>query len=340
MSLNCKRVVITGASFPSTAMQRLRDHDLDVERLPGDLDADGVAAALDGAWGYVLGGSERIPSGIWRQLPDLRVVCVLATGYRSFIEPPDGPTDTVFTFTPHANAEAVAEFTVALALDRVRSMSTRAAEVAAGHWSEATTGSLLGARIGVAGMGHIGRAVARMLNAAFGADIVYWNRTPRPELRDAGYTASSSLVELCEQVDVLVLTMAHIPGSNDGIVGKRELEALGERGVVVNTAAPGLIEPDVLRWALVSGTIAAAALDGYYQEPTPEPERDPHGLLELAPRLLVTPHCASLTHQAMEGMAEMATTNVLAVLAGHAPPHAIPLDPPGAVHTPVTEAAS
>jgi phosphoglycerate dehydrogenase-like enzyme len=324
MVLRHKRIVITGASFPPAAIRELRSHGLDIEHLPGDLSTDHIAAALEGAWGYILGGSERIPSQTWERVPDLHVVCVLATGYHLFIELPRGPSETIFTYTPHANADAVAEFTVALTLDRVRSVSMRAADVATGRWSETTTGSLLGARVGVAGMGHIGRAVCRMLTVAFGTDIVYWNRTPRPALEAAGYTPAASLADLCDQVDVLILTMSHIPGENDGIVGEPELEALGERGVLINAAAPGLIAPAVLRRALVNGTIAAAALDGYYQEPTPEPEDDPHGLLDLHPALLVTPHCASFTDHAMHRMAGMATANLLAVLAGGAPPHPIP----------------
>jgi phosphoglycerate dehydrogenase-like enzyme len=253
-------------------------------------------------------------------------VCFLGTGYQAFLELPDVPSETSFTFTPYANAEAVAELTVALTLDRIRLVSTRAAEVVDGEWSEKVTGSLIGARIGVAGMGHIGRAVSRMVTGGFGAGVVYWNRTPRPELQEASYVAAASLLDLCRQVDVLILSLAYIPGETDGIVGERELAALGEGSVVVNSAAARLVQPAAMRDALMSGQVSAAAFDGYYQEPTPRVQDDPHGLLSPYPRFLVTPHCGSLTHGAMQRMADMATANVLAVLAGEVPPHAIPVD--------------
>jgi len=319
-----KRVVVTGTSFPPDVATALRAHGLDVDVIPGDLGADSVATALDGAWGYILGGSERMPSEAWARLPELRAVSVMATGYRMFIQLPGSPSSIRFTYTPHANANAVAEFTVALALDRLRRVTELGAEVAAGRWSEAVTGSLIGARVGVAGMGHIGRAVSGMVTRSFGAEVAYWNRTARPELAGAGYTRAASLADLCERVDVLVLAMAYAPGENDGIVGGAELAALGQHGVLVNAAAPGLVDPAALRKALETDRISAAAFDGYYQEPVPSPEDDPYGLLRLHPRLLVTPHCASLTRQAIQRMAEMAAANLLAVLHGGDPPNAIP----------------
>jgi lactate dehydrogenase-like 2-hydroxyacid dehydrogenase len=99
------------------------------------------------------------------------------------------------------------------------------------------------------------------------------------------------------------------------------------------------VEPRALREALVAGQISAAALDGYYLEPTPLPEDDPHGLIGLHPRLLVTPHCASFTDEALQQMADMAAANLLAVLAGDVPPHPIPVDQRCAEGNPVERVA-
>ncbi|MFF7946025.1 NAD(P)-dependent oxidoreductase [Streptomyces griseorubiginosus] len=137
------------------------------------------------------------------------------------------------------------------------------AAVAAGRWSERATTSLAGARLGIAGIGHIGRERARMTHAAFGTEILYWNRTSRPEPAALPYTTE-------------------------------HLEALGPSGYLVNCSRAELIDPVALRSALAEGTIAGASIDGYYTEPTPAPADDPHGLLAFAPnRLLVTRTAAS-----------------------------------------------
>ncbi|MFC9897662.1 2-hydroxyacid dehydrogenase [Nocardia sp. NPDC127579] len=325
--MSSHRIVVTGSTFPSEVVGRLQAAGLVVEMIPGDLDEDWVVRALDGAWGYVLGGSERISRAAWARVPELRIVAFLGTGYQSFLELPEPSGDLRFTYTPHANSEAVAEFTVALMLDLVRQVTSRVTLVADGKWTEGTTSSLIGGRLGICGTGHIGRAIARMAAAAFGMQIYYWNRTPRPELAALGYRRCDSVLELCRAVNVLSINCAYVPGVNDNLIGAAELAALGPEAFLVNTARAELVEPDALRVALESNVIAAAAIDGYYIEPTPQPETDPYGLIRMIPdRLLVAPHSAYLSAHAAHRMAEMACESMLALHAGLAVPHAIPID--------------
>ncbi|MFD9598702.1 2-hydroxyacid dehydrogenase [Kitasatospora sp. NPDC059973] len=315
-----RRVVVTGATFPDQVVRKLEAGGFTVESLPGDLDEDKVVQALHGAWGYVLGGSEVMSARAWDRLPDLAVACFMGTGYGSFMEVPEGASPTRFCYTPHANAVAVAEFTVAQMLDLVRGVTRRVTGVRAGLWSEDATPSLVGARLGVAGMGHIGREVARMAHAAFGMEVLYWNRTHRPELDGLPYTAVASLDDLFEAAEVVTLHFPHQPGVNDGVIGARQLTALGPDGFLINTARAALVDPDALRTALATDLIAGAAFDGYYTEPTPHPAEDPYGLLEFVPdRLLVTPHCAYLSTQAVRRMADMAAENLLSVARGDQP---------------------
>jgi phosphoglycerate dehydrogenase-like enzyme len=308
-----RRVVISGATFPAEVVDRLTGNGLTVETIPGDWDKSGVLSALDGAWGYVLGGSERMTKEVWQAVPDLAVACFLGTGYQTYMQLPDTPSKTVFTYTPHANAQAVAEFTVALMLDLTRHVTERANLVRDGGWTEEATSSLFGARVGIVGMGHIGQEVARIVSTAFGSQVSYWNRSPKPELETLGYRRVETIEQLCREADVLSLNTAYSPGQTDGLIGKRELAALRPSGLLVNTARAELVEPSALREALASGQLAGAAMDGYYEEPTPAPENDTHGLIEFAPRMLITPHCAYLSRQAMLRMAEMAAENLIAV---------------------------
>ncbi len=321
-----KRVLITGATFPADVAEKLIASGLELESVPGDLKKEEVVAALQGAWGYVLGGYERMTEDVGNQLEELQVACFLGTGYSTFMQLPKESTQTAFTYTPHANFAAVAEFAVALMLDITRDITNRANQVTAGGWSEIATPSLIGAKVGIVGMGHIGQEVARILSTGFGAQVFYWNRTARPALDDLGFTQAKSILELCEQVDILSLHLDHQSGVTDHIVGASELAALGSNGMLVNTARAELVDPNALRTSLENNELRAAAIDGYYEEPTPSPDQDPYGLLKLAPKLLVTPHCAYLSEQALHRMAEMAAENLLSVLAGQVPPNAITLD--------------
>lgn len=322
--MSSKKIVVTGATFPESVARELEAGGFEIDTVPGDLDTPGLLKALTGAWGYVLGGSEHVAKDVWKEIPSLKAVCFLGTGYGSFMELPDYPTDIRFSYTPHANAIAVAEFTVGQMLDLVRGITRRIVGVTEGRWSEDTTRSLVGARLGVAGLGHIGKQVAHMAQSAFDMDIFYWNRTRRPEFASLPYTEVGSLLELCEAVDVLAITFSHVPGENDGVIGQAELTALGVDGYLVNATRAALVDPVALRSALRENWIAGAAFDGYYVEPTPSPADDEHGLLELVPeRLLVTPHCAYLSTQAIRKMADMAAENLLAVGRGEAPPYEI-----------------
>ncbi|MDQ3964597.1 MAG: hypothetical protein M3277_11925 [Actinomycetota bacterium] len=319
-----KSIVISGTTFPKAVSAELQARGFEIVSIPGDLDEESVVERLEGAWGYILGGSETMTKGVWGTLSDLRLVCFLGTGFESFIELPTDRERIAFCYTPHANAEAVAEFTIALMLDAVRGVCKRTMGVAGGVWSEESTPSLIGASIGIIGMGHIGQSVARIATAAFGSQIVYWNRSRKPELESLGYTRLDTPTDVCRSASIVSLHCAYVPGANDALIGEAELQALGAGGVLVNTARAELVDPGSLAKALRSGGISGAAFDGYYTEPTPLPTEDVHGLLSLIPEsLLVTPHCAYLSEQAVLRMAEMAAANIVAVEAGQAPPFAI-----------------
>jgi len=320
--MTSRTIIVTGATFPHEVTRELEAGGFKVEIVPGDLDEAAIISALQGAWGYVLGGFERMSRRAWDQLPDLRLVCFLGTGYSTFMEVPDEESPIRFTYTPYANAAAVAEFSIAQMIDMVRGISRNVAGIQAGTWSEVATPSLIGARLGVAGMGHVGREVARMAQAAFGTEGFYWNHTRRPDLDALPYRAVSTLCDLFETADIVSVNFAYVPGSNDGAVGETELAALGADGFVVNTARAELLDPAALRRALAEQWIAGASIDGYYIEPAPPPDEDPYGLLSFIPeRLLVTSHCAYLSRQAIRKMADMTTENIMAVARGEMPPY-------------------
>jgi phosphoglycerate dehydrogenase-like enzyme len=318
------KVVVSGGTFPANVTRDMEAAGLVIDRVPTDLDEQAMIRALEGAWGYVLGGFERMSRSAWKNLPELRLVAFMGTGYEAFLELPENPSRVTFTYTPHVNAPAVAEFTIGLMLDAVRAISAGVAGVRSGHWSEDSTGSLLGATLGIIGLGHVGREVARIARSAFGMRVVAWNRSHRPEVVAAGYDLMESPLEVCRRADVVSIHCAYEPGGNDGMINHEELHALGPKGTIINSARAELIDPAALREALAEGIIASAALDGYYIQPAPNPADDPYRLLSLPiDRLLVTPHCAYLSDQAVGRMAEMAAESLIAAAKGQPIPHVI-----------------
>src|SRR5262245_58095374 len=107
--MSSRTIIATGTTFPLEVTRELEAGGFNVKTIPGDLDEPAVIHALQGAWGYVLGGSERMSKQAWGQLPDLAVVCVLGTGYSTFIELPDGASPIRFTYTPYRSEEHTSE---------------------------------------------------------------------------------------------------------------------------------------------------------------------------------------------------------------------------------------
>ncbi|MGI8594634.1 MAG: NAD(P)-dependent oxidoreductase, partial [Solirubrobacteraceae bacterium] len=161
-----------------------------------------------------------------------------------------------------------------------------------------------GATLGIVGMGRIGRAVARRAEG-FSMEVLPTGRG------DDGVP----LDELLERADIVSL---HAPLKDEtrGMIDAAALRRMKPTAILVNTARGGLVEQPALREALVSGAIAAAALD--VTDPEPLPREDP--LLQ-APNLLVLPHIGSATHTARERMADLAVDNLLAALDGQPMPH-------------------
>jgi lactate dehydrogenase-like 2-hydroxyacid dehydrogenase len=168
---------------------------------------------------------------------------------------------------------------------------------------------LAGRRLGIVGMGRIGRALAQRARA-FGMAILYHNRHRLPEDEEQGATYCATLAELLRQSDVLSLNR---PGGAERLM-TREIFALLPRGAVfVNTARGSLVDEDALIEALLSGHLFAAGLDVFQKEPDFDKR-----LLEL-PNVFLTPHMGSATVAARDRMGFDALDNIAAVLSGRPP---------------------
>src|SRR5215208_3752085 len=247
----------------------------------------------------------------------LRVVANFAVGYDNVDLEACRQRGVAVTNTPNVLTEATAELTMALTLAAARRMSDAERDLRAGLWRgwdpAAYRGiEIWGATVGVIGMGRIGTRFARLAHG-LGARIVYASQSPKPEAERELGAEQLRLAELLERSDVVSL---HAPATSEtrGLIGASELELVGPHGVLVNTSRGPLVDSEAVADALGTGTLGAAGLDVYENEPEVSPR------LLAAPRCVLLPHIGSATVPSRDGMASVVADNVIAVLEGREPP--------------------
>jgi phosphoglycerate dehydrogenase-like enzyme len=214
-----------------------------------------------------------------------------------------------------AGAPAVAEFTLGSILAIGRHVFAAQSALRAGNWSVRTEiggSSPVGATLGVVGLGHIGRELVRLVQG-LRMRVLYFDVVRAP---DEG-TLGAEFVELDHLLAEADFVSVHV-GLNPAthhLIAKRELALMKPTAYLVNTSRGGVIDEHALYEAIISGEIAGAALDVFEEEPlsTDSP------LLRLTDTVLLTPHMAGLSDAAKEAMLELATDNLLDVLAGRTP---------------------
>lgn len=246
--------------------------------------------------------------------PNLRIIARHGAGTDEVDLDAARARNLLVTRTPGANARAVAEHTLALILALFKDIPGLGRGLSEGGWRTGKMRSrdLAGARLGLYGMGPVGREVAR-LASLFGMQVSAFSRqTARDVYRHANRV--ESLEALLAGSDVLSLHAALTPETRH-IIGAAALARLPAGAFVVNTARGGLIDEAALIAALDSGHIAGAGLD--VTAPEPPPEDHP---LRRHPKVVLTPHMAGVTEGAMAQMAIQAAECVVAKLTGQAIP--------------------
>ena len=222
----------------------------------------------------------------------------------------------VVSNTPGANAEAVADHTVGLALAALRSTVDGDRRVRSGDWTVRRGRELGRSTVGIVGFGRIGRGVARRLQG-FGSDVLATDPfVPAEDVRRAG-AEPATLDEIFAKADVITL---HAPGGQV-IVDEERIARLRRGAVIVNCARPDLVDEPALAAALADGRVGAYAADVL----TGDTAGHDSPLLDaaLADRVVITPHLAAQTTQAVDNMGAMALESALAVLAGEPAPYAV-----------------
>ncbi|AGW93329.1 MULTISPECIES: 2-hydroxyacid dehydrogenase [Cupriavidus] len=262
----------------------------------------------------ITGGHTGITRAMMEQLPALEVVAVNGVGTDAVDLEYARARGLPVTGTFGALTEDVADLAVGLLLATCRGMCAGDRFIRAGEWLRNPQPSAIplarrvsGMRVGIVGMGRVGRAIAARL-AAFGCPIAY---TDLRAMDDVPHIFVPGLVELARQSDALVLAAA--ADKAEGIVDAAVLDALGKDGYLINIARGRLVKEDDLVAALKAGQIAGAGLDVFVDEPNV-----PEALFAMD-NVTLQAHRASATHQTRAAMGEMVLDSIAQALAGQRP---------------------
>lgn len=220
------------------------------------------------------------------------------------------------TNDPVSNGNAVAEHTVAMLMGIAGSLVEMDRAVRTGDFgirNRRLTLEVFGKTLGIIGFGRIGRMVAKKAGEGLGMKILAFDCFSQSE----DTQMASSLEEVLGQADFISLHMP-LTEQTRGMIGRRELETMKPEAIIINTARGELINEKELIEALQRGTIAGAALDVFEQEP-PEAVNP---LLSMG-QVLLSPHNAALTENAMNQMALTAAKAVDDLLSGKKPEHVV-----------------
>jgi lactate dehydrogenase-like 2-hydroxyacid dehydrogenase len=253
----------------------------------------------------------RVDATLLDRLPNVEIVSSFGVGYDNVDTAEAARRGIVITNTPDVLNDEVADLSIGLLLATLRKIPQADRYLREGRWpggSFPLSSTLRERKVGIIGLGRIGKAIARRLEG-FDVPIAYHGRTKQ---EGVAYTYHPTLIGLAEASDVLI---AITPGgaSTRHMINAAVLEALGPNGVLINVARGSVVDEEALIQALRSGTILAAGLDVYEDEP-----RVPQALIDME-HLVLLPHIASASVHTRNAMGRLVGNNLISWFSGHGP---------------------
>jgi lactate dehydrogenase-like 2-hydroxyacid dehydrogenase len=264
--------------------------------------------------------NERISPEFMQRFPKLEQVSSFGVGYDHIDAKWAGAHGIIVTNTPEVLNEEVADTALGLLLCTVREFPQAERYLRAGKWLQAqyplTKATLRNRTVGMVGMGRIGKAIARRLEA-FGVPIVYHSRNPQ---KGVSYKYYPKLIDMARDVDTL---MVIVPGgaATANMINAEVLKALGPNGILINMSRGSVVDEPALIAALKDRTIYSAGLDVFAKEP-----QVPQELIEMD-HVVLFPHLGSATEVTRAAMDQLVVDNILAWAAGKPPLTPVPETP-------------
>jgi lactate dehydrogenase-like 2-hydroxyacid dehydrogenase len=265
------------------------------------------------------GGHAQIDGAFMARFPALETVSSFGVGYDDIDAKWASEHGIIVTNTPDVLNEEVADTALGLLLCTVRQFPQAERYVRAGQWGKTAfplSQSLRDRKVGMVGLGRIGMAIARRLDA-MNVPVVYHTRTAKP---DVSYRHYPKLIDMARDVDVLLLI---VPGGRETekMVDAKVLEALGPNGILISVGRGSVVDEKALVAALEAKTILSAGLDVFADEP-----HVPKALLEMD-NIVLFPHLGSASVFTRDAMAQLVVDNLLAWKEGKPPLTPVPETP-------------
>jgi len=255
-----------------------------------------------------------------KRFPQLQIISSFGVGYDHIDAKAAAARGVIVTNTPEVLTEEVADTAIALLLCTVREFPQAERYLRAGKWLQKpyplTKATLRNRTVGIVGIGAIGKAIARRLDA-IGDPVVYHARRQRHE---AGHRYYPKLLDMARDVDTL---MVIVPGgaATANMINAEVLDALGPNGVLINMARGSVVDEPALIKALAEKRIMAAGLDVFAKEP-----EVPQELIAME-NVILFPHLGSASVYTRDRMDQLVVDNIAAWAAGKPPLTPVPETP-------------
>jgi phosphoglycerate dehydrogenase-like enzyme len=253
--------------------------------------------------------SSKFTERVFGACPRLRLLSVWGTGTDHVDLAAAARHGVTVTNTPGVSAISIAEHTLALLFAVARQLPQIDRATRAGGWPRGRLSELHGKTCGIVGLGAIGRQFARLANA-IGMRVIAWTIHPRTG------DPVVPLEELYRTSDVVSLHLRLSP-QTEGFVGAAQFARMKPSAILINTARGAIVDEGALLDALTSGRIAGAGLDVFTTEPLPQGHP-----LTVLDNVVLTPHCAGITPEALEAGLRMSVENIWAFVEGR-PEHVV-----------------
>jgi len=264
--------------------------------------------------------AERIGGELMAKLPKLEIISTFGVGYDHIDVGWAAAHGVTITNTPQVLTEEVADTALGLLLCTVREFPQAERYLRAGKWIDRayplTKATLRNRTVGMVGMGAIGQAIARRLDA-MKVPVVYHSRRPAAGVP---YRHYAKLLDMARDATILLVIT---PGGAEtkNLINAEVLKALGPEGILINMARGSVVDEDALVKALQDKTIMSAGLDVYLREPVVPPE------LIALDNVVLFPHLGSASVYTRTQMDQLVVDNLLAWAAGKPPLTPVPETP-------------
>jgi lactate dehydrogenase-like 2-hydroxyacid dehydrogenase len=307
-----KSTIIDGLS-PRFNLHKANDVDTLKALVPG------LAPHLRAIASTISGPFARIDETLMACLPKLEIVSSFGVGYDHIDAVRAGQHGIIVTHTPDVLNEEVADTAMGLLLCTVRQLPQADRYIRRGEWVKKDfphTQTLRDRTVGIVGLGRIGKAIARRLEAS-DVRLAYHGRNRQP---DVAYPYYADLVEMARKVDVLLVITPGGAGTKH-LINAQVLEALGPNGILINVARGSVVDEAALIEALQKKKIYAAGLDVFANEPNV-----PQALIDME-QVVLLPHVGSASLYTRRAMDQLVVDNLLAWADGKPPLTPVPETP-------------